>query len=141
MRSLSKICNFGPQSPRDSFFEISPLDLFLFSSLCRNAVQLSQENESEPRKGGFSKGGFCRVQGQAQGHKKYQRALGPAMRLALTASRPREAYIFAKTHFSWLLIRHLHKALLRLWLAWFFFLKMLTSQNTRNPEKFKVTRR
>ena len=28
-----------------------------------------------PRKGAFSKGGFCRVQGHAQGHIKYPRAL------------------------------------------------------------------
>ena len=45
----------------------------------------------EPRKGGFSKGGFCRVQGHAQGNKKYPKVLGAAVHLALTASRPREA--------------------------------------------------
>ena len=36
----------------------------------------------EPRKGGFSKGGFCRVQCHAQGNKKYPGALGPAVLLA-----------------------------------------------------------
>ena len=46
------------------------------------------------RKGGFSKGGFCRVQGHAQGHKKIPEGI---VHLALTVSRPREAYIFAKT--------------------------------------------
>ena len=53
----------------------------------------------EPRKGGFSKGGFCRFQGHAKGHEKCPRALGPAAHWALTASQPREAYIFTKTPF------------------------------------------
>ena len=37
----------------------------------------------EPRKGGFSKGGFCRVKCHAQGDKKYLGLLGPAVRLGL----------------------------------------------------------
>ena len=48
------------------------------------------------KKGGFSKGGFCRVQCHAQGNKKYPGALGPAVHLPLRAPQPREAYIFAK---------------------------------------------
>ena len=48
----------------------------------------------EPRKGGFSKGDFCRLQCHAQGNKNI-RALGPAVHLALRAPQPREAYIFA----------------------------------------------
>ena len=35
-----------------------------------------------PRKGGFSKGGFCRVQCHGQGNQKCPRILGPAVHLA-----------------------------------------------------------
>ena len=50
----------------------------------------------EKRKGGFSKGGFCRVECHAQGNKKYPRIFGPAVRLALRAPQPREAYMLQK---------------------------------------------
>ena len=50
----------------------------------------------EPRKGGFSKGGFCRVQCHGQRDKKYPRILAPAVHLALRAPQPREAYIVQK---------------------------------------------
>ena len=50
----------------------------------------------EPRKGGFSKGGFCRVECHAQGNKEYPRTLGPAVHLALRAPQPRKAYILQK---------------------------------------------
>ena len=53
----------------------------------------------EPRKGGFRKGGFCRVQCHGQGNKKYRRTLAPAVHLALRAPQPREACNFAKTPF------------------------------------------
>ena len=53
----------------------------------------------EPRKGGFSKGGFCRVERHAQGNKTYPKILGSAVYLALRAPQPREAYIFAKAPF------------------------------------------
>ena len=46
----------------------------------------------EPRKGGFSKGGFCRVQCHAQGNKKYARILGPAVCLALRATAKKGVY-------------------------------------------------
>ena len=64
----------------------------------------------EPRKGGFSKGGFCRVQCHDGGNKnKNPRILAPAVHLTLRASEPREAYILQKppskkTPFSWFLI-------------------------------------
>ena len=48
-------------------------------------------------KGGFSKGGLCRVQCHAQGNKGYPRMLGPAVHVALRAPQPREACVFAKT--------------------------------------------
>ena len=51
----------------------------------------------EPRKGGFGKGRFCRVQCRTQGDKKYPSMLGPAVHLALRAPHPREARIFAQT--------------------------------------------
>ena len=50
----------------------------------------------EPKKGGFSKGGFCRVQRHFEGNKKGPRTLAPAVHLALRASQPREAYILQK---------------------------------------------
>ena len=50
----------------------------------------------EPRKGGFSKGGFCRVERDAQGNNKYPRILGPAVHLALRVAQPKEAYILQK---------------------------------------------
>ena len=56
------------------------------------ALQICQE----PRKGGFSKGGFCRVQCHGQGNKEYPRILAPAVDLALRAPQPREAYILKK---------------------------------------------
>ena len=50
----------------------------------------------EPRKGGFSKGGFCRVQCHAQGNKKYPGALGPAVHLALYQKYPQHCWEFLK---------------------------------------------
>ena len=50
----------------------------------------------EPRKGGFSKGGFCAVQRHSQGNKKYPRIFDPAVRLALRAPQPRKAYLLQK---------------------------------------------
>ena len=77
-----------PFSPRSSFFAVS--------------------YRQEPRKGGFSKGGFCRVQCHGQGNKKYPRTLAPAGHLALRAPQPREAYVLQKPlkkkTFSWFLI-------------------------------------
>ena len=55
------------------------------------------EYQPPPRKGGFSKGGFCRVRCRNQGNEKHPRILGPAAHLPLKAPQPREAYIFAKT--------------------------------------------
>ena len=60
----------------------------------------------EPRKGGFSKGGFCRVQCHSEGNTKYPRIFGPAVHLALGAPQPREALkglrpeIWKRTRFS-----------------------------------------
>ena len=51
----------------------------------------------EPRKGRFSKEGFCRVQCHAEGNRKYPRISGPALQLELGAPQPRETYILAKT--------------------------------------------
>ena len=62
--------------------------------------ELEVHRDQEPRKGGFSKGVFCRVQCHAQGNKKYPRILGPAVHLALRALQPREVYISAKTPFK-----------------------------------------
>ena len=53
----------------------------------------------EPIKGGFSKGGFCRVPCHARRNTRNPRLLGPAVHLALRAPQPRETYIFAKTPF------------------------------------------
>ena len=47
----------------------------------------------ELRKGGFSKGSFCRVQCHGQGNQEYPRILAPAVDLALRAPQPREAYM------------------------------------------------
>ena len=47
-------------------------------------------------KGGFSKGGFCRIQCHAQESKEKPRTQDPAVHLALTAPRSREACSFAK---------------------------------------------
>ena len=50
----------------------------------------------EPRKGGFSKGGFCRTQCHTPGNKKYPRILGPAVHLALKIGTAKEAYLLQK---------------------------------------------
>ena len=55
-----------------------------------------EENNQEPRKGGFSKGGFCRVQCHSQGNKKYLGILAPAVHLAPRAPQLREAHILQK---------------------------------------------
>ena len=60
----------------------------------------------EPRKGGFSKGGFCRVECHTQGNKKDPKMSGPAVHLAPRAPQPRETFTFVlllKTSFFWLL--------------------------------------
>ena len=75
-------------------FKVHPVQ---FGALPAAAEQLF--TNQEPRKGGFSKGDFCRVECHAQGNKKYPRILGPAVHLALTATQPREAYILRKTAF------------------------------------------
>ena len=62
------------------------------SAIGRAYLALSQE----PIKGGFSKGGFCRVQCHAEGNKKYPSKLGPPVHLALEDSQPREAHIEQK---------------------------------------------
>ena len=46
--------------------------------------------------GGFSKGGYCRVECHAQGNKKCPMILGLAVHLALRAPQPREAYTLQK---------------------------------------------
>ena len=56
----------------------------------------SNSVDQEPRKGGFGKGGFCRVQCHGQGKKKFPRILAPTVHLALRAPQPREAYILQK---------------------------------------------
>ena len=72
-------------------------------------VLMGHCSDLEPRKGGFSKGGFCRVQCHGQRSKKYPKILAPAVHLASRAPQPREAYILQnpllKTPFSWFLIR------------------------------------
>ena len=55
--------------------------------------------DQEPRRRGFSKGGFCRVECHAQGNRKYPRILGSAVNLALRAPQPREAHILQKKPF------------------------------------------
>ena len=50
----------------------------------------------EPRKGGFSKGGFCRIRCHPQQTKSLSRAFGSAVNSALRAPQSREAYVFAK---------------------------------------------
>ena len=52
------------------------------------------------QKGVLAKGVSAESQCHAQGNKKYSAVLGPAVHLALTASRPREAHIFARTLFN-----------------------------------------
>ena len=62
----------------------------------------------EPRKGGFSKGGFCTIKRHSQQSKEDPRILDAAVHLASRAPQPREAYMFAnkifqKKPFSWFL--------------------------------------
>ena len=74
---------------------------------CRACRTVFWPQVQGPRKGGFSKGGFCRVQCHGQGSKEYPRILAPAVHLAPRAAQPREAYILQspllKTPFSWFL--------------------------------------
>ena len=73
--------------------------LFLLWAVPLRPREMQRDLCQEPREGGFSKGGFCRVQCHAPGNKKYPRILGPSVRLALRAPQPRKAHIFAKTPF------------------------------------------
>ena len=65
-----------------------------FAAIRSTSVRWKKETQ-EPRKGGFSKGVFCRAKCHAEG-KTYSRILGPAVHLALSAPQPREAYILQK---------------------------------------------
>ena len=75
----------------------------LFTEKCRKRQNFAEthlfhvvcpSNSGTTKKGGFSKGGFSRVQCHDQGNKTIPRLLGPAVRLALRAPQPREAYSF-----------------------------------------------
>ena len=59
----------------------------------------SFENQ-EPRKGGLSKGGFCRIRCHFQEIRQLSRILGSAVHSALGAPQSTEAYMFAKTPFQ-----------------------------------------
>ena len=58
-------------------------------------------------KGGFSKGGFCRVQCHAQ--EKISNDIGPSSTLTLRAPQPRKAYIDDRqiTHLICVRLKHL----------------------------------
>ena len=58
----------------------------LLGPLSHNVFRSSETQE--PRKGGFGKGGFCRVECHAQGNKKYPRILGSAAHLAVALRAP-----------------------------------------------------
>ena len=80
----------------------------VWSTLNQRTLWVGGKKSQEPRNGGFSKGGFCRIHCHPQENKNYPRKLGPAVHLALRAPQPREANIFVKTPllkppFSWFL--------------------------------------
>ena len=50
----------------------------------------------ELRKGGFSEGGFCRIQCQAHDDKQILRDMAPAAHLTLRQPQPKKAYIVQK---------------------------------------------
>ena len=66
-----------------SAFQGTPFFLLFCPFLSSDLWGFGRDEKQEPRKGGFSKGGFCRVQCHAQGSKKYPSILGPAVHLAL----------------------------------------------------------
>ena len=96
----------------------------------------------EIAKGGFGKGGFCRIQRHARENQEIPKHIGPRVHSALRTPQPREEHIFAKTPsenpllktaFSWFLnlsglfLSHLS----RMWLPMIFLGFPLFSQRSQ----------